>query len=107
MSGIARDDPPLRSAAQAGLRCQSRGICARPSLVAPGLHAAAYHLVPVLDLAALIDHLSLSPAHVLGNSLGGVIALRLAVAQAASYPQLVWFMTPRSSECSASRVRMN
>lgn len=35
----------------------------------------------VRDLAALIEHLSLGPAHVLGNSLGGVIALRLAAAQ--------------------------
>ncbi len=32
----------------------------------------------VLDLATLIEHLGLGPAHVLGNSFGGVIVLRLA-----------------------------
>ena len=35
----------------------------------------------VADLGALIDHLGLGPAHILGNSFGGVIALRLAVEQ--------------------------
>jgi pimeloyl-ACP methyl ester carboxylesterase len=39
----------------------------------------------VRDLAALIEHLSLSPAHILGNSAGAVIALRLAAEQ----PRLV------------------
>ncbi len=32
----------------------------------------------VSDLAALIDHLDLAPAHILGNSFGGCIVLRLA-----------------------------
>jgi pimeloyl-ACP methyl ester carboxylesterase len=32
----------------------------------------------VADLAALVEHLDLAPAHVVGNSFGGVIALRLA-----------------------------
>jgi pimeloyl-ACP methyl ester carboxylesterase len=32
----------------------------------------------VADLAALIEHLGLAPAHILGNSFGGSIALRLA-----------------------------
>jgi pimeloyl-ACP methyl ester carboxylesterase len=39
----------------------------------------------VRDLAALIEHLSLSTAHILGNSAGAVIALRLAAEQ----PRLV------------------
>jgi len=33
----------------------------------------------VADLAALIEHLGLAPAHILGNSFGGSIVLRLAV----------------------------
>ena len=32
----------------------------------------------VADLAALIEHLGLGPAHILGNSFGGTIVLRLA-----------------------------
>src|SRR5688500_17861059 len=32
----------------------------------------------VADLAALIEHLGLGPAHILGSSFGGVIVLRLA-----------------------------
>ncbi len=35
----------------------------------------------VADLAALVEHLDLAPAHVVGNSFGGVIALRLAAAR--------------------------
>lgn len=35
----------------------------------------------VSDLASLIAHLDLAPAHVLGNSYGGMVALRLAAAR--------------------------
>jgi pimeloyl-ACP methyl ester carboxylesterase len=35
----------------------------------------------VADLAALIEHLPLGPVHIVGNSLGGCIALRLAMAR--------------------------
>jgi pimeloyl-ACP methyl ester carboxylesterase len=35
----------------------------------------------VADLAALIEYLQLAPVHLVGNSLGGCIALRLAVAR--------------------------
>lgn len=35
----------------------------------------------VTDLGGLIDHLGLRPAHILGNSFGAVIALRLAAEQ--------------------------
>jgi pimeloyl-ACP methyl ester carboxylesterase len=35
----------------------------------------------VADLAALIEHLGLAPAHILGNSFGGSIVLRLAAAR--------------------------
>jgi pimeloyl-ACP methyl ester carboxylesterase len=43
----------------------------------------------VADLAALIEHLGLAPAHILGNSFGGSIALRLAAQRPELFRSLV------------------
>ena len=48
----------------------------------------------VSDLGALIEHLGLSPAHILGNSFGGVIALRLAAEQPRFFRSLLLHEPP-------------
>jgi pimeloyl-ACP methyl ester carboxylesterase len=57
------------------------------------------------DLKALIDHLDLGSAHILGNSFGGVIALRLAAEQPHCFrtllvhePPLVDLLDPRARQ---------
>lgn len=43
----------------------------------------------VADLAALVEHLGLAPAHIMGNSLGGAIVLRLATERPKLYRSLI------------------
>jgi pimeloyl-ACP methyl ester carboxylesterase len=47
------------------------------------------------DLAALIEYMQLAPVHLVGNSLGGCIALRLAVAR----PELLRSVSVHEHRC--------
>jgi non-heme chloroperoxidase len=51
----------------------------------PGTNVDASHEVQVEDLAAIIKALKIGPAHLVGHSFGGAVALHLAV----RYPELV------------------